>query len=152
MGKAAKNNGLAFKRAAALAVDIMVGAVFLLPALAGLIMFFSYGDRDIAGKLITVGYYGGSAWLVLYMLFRDAISGQSVGKRIFGLRVVAAGSGKPGNWRHSLVRHGLFWLLSLVGVGLLVEPLMALFHPGGRRLGDLLAKTEVQIVRSPAYH
>jgi uncharacterized RDD family membrane protein YckC len=74
-------------------------------------------------------------WLV-YFVFRDSIPGQSIGKRMLGLRAVQIESGKSCTWSMSLGRNvtHLFFVLD------------ALFVLGQRRmrLGDMMAGTVVR--------
>ena len=73
--------------------------------------------------------------MFIYMLFRDAIPGQGIGKRLFKIRVVQMDSGKPCTLGQSLTRNALHFLM-------LIDALFAL----GRkkmRLGDILAGTKV---------
>lgn len=71
----------------------------------------------------------------LYMLFRDSIGGQSLGKRLLGLKVIHHNNDQPATWRSSLLRN----------LTLLVLPIDVLFALGDerQRLGDRLAKTIV---------
>lgn len=112
----------------------------MLPALAGVIVFVAGRSPDLARILAQGGYVGGVVWL-LYMLVRDAFG--SFGKRLFGLRVVEVPRGLPCSWWRSLVRNTVLWLMILVLVGGLIEVVLALFHPRGQRLGDMLAGTEI---------
>ena len=91
-------------------------------------------------------------WLMVYSLVRDGIyRGQSVGKLIFGLMVIHIGKNQPCNFIGSVLRNlpGLAAVLisiPLVYCGfliLLIEPVAALIHEKGFRLGDRWAKTQV---------
>ena len=72
---------------------------------------------------------------VLYMLFRDSVRGQSIGKRLLGLRVVERDTGHPCTWQRSLVRNAT----------LAIFPIDLLFglSEERRRLGDRFAGTMV---------
>ncbi len=79
----------------------------------------------------TTWFYGG----VLESLW----NGQTLGKRLLGLRIVATDGGRP-----SLLRCAIRSALSLVSLGLLgLGFLLALFNRSGRSLHDLLAGTWV---------
>ncbi|MFZ6733719.1 RDD family protein [Undibacterium sp. Ji42W] len=71
---------------------------------------------------------------VLYLLFKDGFDGQSLGKRIMGIRVLQRDTEQPCNLTQSFVRN----ILALT----VVDWLFAL---GGKRLrlGDMLAGTRV---------
>lgn len=77
----------------------------------------------------------GACFWMLYMLFRDCVGGQSVGKRVMGLGVVSKESGRPSSWPRSLLRNltqFLFWFDAIFILG-----------EGRARLGDLIAGTQV---------
>jgi uncharacterized RDD family membrane protein YckC len=78
---------------------------------------------------------GSSLLFLAYLLFRDAITGQSLGKRLMSIRVVNVSDGTDCSAIRSLGRNltlslGAFDLFPLVGTN-------------KRRLGDWLAGTEV---------
>ncbi len=83
----------------------------------------------------------GAAWMLLAVLWQFAgnLAGGTLGKKLMGLRVVAADGSAPGFVR-SLAR-ALGWVLStpLANFGFVI----ALFHPKTRALHDLLAGTYV---------
>lgn len=91
--------------------------------------------------LISIGLYETAVIVIFwtYFLFRDALPGQSLGKRMLNIRVVRVDTGRSCNWSRSLWRnltHFFFWI-------------DALFAWGRRRmrLGDMIAGTVV--VRGP---
>jgi uncharacterized RDD family membrane protein YckC len=78
---------------------------------------------------------------VLYMLLRDAIPGQGIGKRLFQLRLVHRQTGVPCSWQRSIMRnltHILFVLDWLFIIG-----------DHRLRLEDRVAKTTVIWSSSP---
>ena len=80
-----------------------------------------------------------------YMFLKDARRGQSLGKRAAGLMVVSLSGGQTCSARDSAFR-SLVLLLSgvlLLGVGWLIEPIVAVIDKDGRRLGDRAADTQV---------
>lgn len=89
-------------------------------------------------------------WLVLWMIFvpvtvETLSHGRSLGKLIFGLRVVRDDGGAIG-FRHALIR-GLVGLLEIyVSLGT-VALLVGLFNSRAKRLGDMLAGTYAQLER-----
>lgn len=99
-------------------------------------------------------------FLVLMIALRDVRSGLfSVGKRVARMRVVQIGSGLPATNRQALVRNGYYVALVILmalpvlpaDVGLatlfytlvVVDVLMIVATRSGRRIGDLLARTQV---------
>lgn len=79
-----------------------------------------------------------------YLLLRDGLfEGQSVGKRIMGLRVVAHDAQLKCTFLDSIVRNVL-WVIPLVQVAMGLTGLHYLMHDAeGRHWGDRLANTRV---------
>jgi len=95
-----------------------------------------YSTRD-SMLLIAIG--------AAYLLLRDAlfIPGQSIGKFLFGLRVVSLDDGRPcGRW-HSARRNFILLVPGLNVVAVVLETLATVRDPQGQRLGDILANTQV---------
>jgi len=97
----------------------------------------------------------GAPIFCLYMVSRDAIfGGQSIGKKLLGLRVVKA-DGSPFIWADSLKRNivylaALFLMIPWLGYflhGVVAGPLgiveMIMVLTGGQRLGDRMGNTYV---------
>jgi uncharacterized RDD family membrane protein YckC len=78
-----------------------------------------------------------------YLLFRDAIRGQSVGKFLLGLVVISLESGRPCSLAGSLGRNLLFLLPGANVVAIFLETRTVVRDPQGQRLGDRLAQTQV---------
>jgi uncharacterized RDD family membrane protein YckC len=80
-----------------------------------------------------------------YLLLRDAlfIPGQSIGKFLFGLRVISLDHGRPCSRVQSAQRNFILLVpgLNLVAAGL--ETIAVTRDPQGQRLGDMLANTQV---------
>lgn len=78
--------------------------------------------------------------LMLMLILKDfAICGRSIGKRIMKLNIVSADGGKA-----------RIWQMLLRNVTLIISPVeIILVLMGGRRLGDRLAKTEVEANSKP---
>ena len=98
-----------------------------------------------------LGALVGSAFLVaglsvaaIYLLLRDGFfQGQSVGKRLFGLRVVHAATQQPCSFGRSCVRNVL-WVIPLVSAAFLGEAVWCVADAAaGRHWGDRLADTVV---------
>ena len=99
--------------------------------------------------LIVVGMLsiaGGVGWFMVvgYVLMRDGLfEGQSLGKRLIGLKVVAHDDQRPCTFADSAVRNFL-WVIPIVHVVMGLTGLHDLLHDRhGRHWGDRLAKTQV---------
>ena len=85
---------------------------------------------------------------MIYLVFRDGIfSGQSVGKKVMGIRVVHA-DGRPISFVDSSFRNVLFLIPYFLPLTLAVETVAMFRSPDRLRLGDRIAKT--QVVRKEA--
>ncbi len=116
-------------------------------------------DLCIALGLYRVTGPAGVVIALLYLLFADGmLQGQSVGKRIFGIKVVYLPTRAPARHRDSVLRNSPFGLILLLGMmpdlgdvafvaGALViggvEAWKAWREPLGLRLGDAWAQTQV---------
>lgn len=146
------------KRILAYIVDTLIASIVLLialplgviPVLMGTV---GNGDPGAAsfGIMLLVVIVGG-LWATVYSLIRDGLGqGQSFGKRLAGLMVVRLNDNRPCEMGNSALRNviqlaiGLVasWIPVLNFVGGYVDPLVAVFHNQGWRLGDMLAKTQV---------
>ncbi len=115
-------------------------------------------DFALAVALTQAGHEVGSVLGVLYLLLADGfMHGQSVGKRIFGVRAMVPTRRVPAGYRESAMRNAPFalvalfsvvpiwWLLVLV-VGLPIlafESWMVWSDRLGIRIGDIFADTQV---------
>jgi uncharacterized RDD family membrane protein YckC len=81
----------------------------------------------------------------LYLLLRDAlfVPGQSIGKFLFGLRVISLADGRPCSRLHSTQRNFILLVPGLNVVAVVLESLAIRRDPQGQRLGDTLANTQV---------
>ena len=85
----------------------------------------------------------GAGVAVLYLLLRDAIGGQSLGKLLVGLVVVNVQTGRFGTWKESALRN-IFVLIPGANVmAIFLESITLIRDPQGQRLGDRLAHTQV---------
>lgn len=116
-------------------------------------------DLTLALLVSRVAGLAGILAGLLYLLVADALMhGQSLGKRIAGLKVVHLPTRQPAELQHSLVRNAPFalaflftsapplgWLLFLlIGLPLvLFEGYMVYTDSLGIRLGDIFADTQV---------
>ncbi len=146
------------RRVLAYIVDTLIASIVLLIALPlGVIPVLmgaaGNGDPGVAsvGIILLLVIVGG-LWATAYSLIRDGLGrGQSYGKRLVGLMVVRLTDNRPCEMGNSALRNviqlaiGLVasWIPGLNVVGGFVDPLVAVFHNQGWRLGDMLAKTQV---------
>ncbi len=115
-------------------------------------------DLSIAFALAQTAHEVGPLLAVLYLLFADGLMhGQSMGKRIFGVRTMVVPRKVPAGYRESMLRNAPFalvalfyvvplWWLLLVVAGLPIvgfEGWMAWRDPLGIRVGDIFADTQV---------
>jgi len=97
------------------------------------------------GWVLALAALAASIWALLYTFTKDGRpGGQSIGKRAMGLMVVHLESNRPCTTGQSALRYLVVFALSLMlGAGWLVELIVLLVTPGGRRLGDFAAGTQV---------
>jgi uncharacterized RDD family membrane protein YckC len=77
----------------------------------------------------------------------QVVAGTSLGKALFGIRVVRADGSQPGFFRSSI--RVAAWLIDALSILLPIGLWLAIFTPGHRRVGDYLAGTYV-VERSAA--
>jgi uncharacterized RDD family membrane protein YckC len=78
-----------------------------------------------------------------YLLLRDAIGGQSLGKILVGLVVIDLTTGRPAFVSGSVKRNLLLLLPGANIVAIVLEARTIMSDPQGQRLGDRLAHTQV---------
>lgn len=79
----------------------------------------------------------------LYLLLRDSVQGQSLGKALFGLVVISLETGKPATFASSVRRNLLLLLPGANIVAAFLETMTIVRDVQGQRLGDRLAQTQV---------
>jgi uncharacterized RDD family membrane protein YckC len=88
-----------------------------------------------------------SVWLLvaggLYLLLRDSVQGQSLGKLLFGLVVISLETGRPATLASSVRRNLVFLLPGANIVAAFLETMTIMRDVQGQRLGDRLAHTHV---------
>ena len=89
------------------------------------------------------GSLWGAAVAVLYLLLRDGIGGQSLGKLMVGLVVVNVQTGMLCTWRESVLRNVFVLIPGANIVAVFLESITIIRDPQGQRLGDRLAQTQV---------
>jgi uncharacterized RDD family membrane protein YckC len=150
------------KRILAYLIDALIITVpigILIPI--SIVPFFSYvryeeqvatGPNIIMIILMVMALAIGFGWALFYGLLRDGFgAGQSWGKKICGLMVVNLNTNEPCNKVQSLVRNvfallisgALSWVPVVNGLSSLVEPIIALVHEKGQRVGDMVGNTQV---------
>jgi uncharacterized RDD family membrane protein YckC len=97
-----------------------------------------FGARHALGEIL------GGFLAMVYIVFRDGLfGGQSIGKKILGIRVVHM-DGRPISFVDSSFRNIVFIfypIYALTAAVIVVEALFSLRDPQRRRLGDRIAKT-----------
>jgi uncharacterized RDD family membrane protein YckC len=87
-----------------------------------------------------LAYVGVQAYLL-------TVDGQTIGKRITGLRVVQVASGNNGGFVTNVLMRGVLTnVLNITGIYALVDALF-IFREDRRCLHDLIAGTQVVVVR-----
>ena len=88
-------------------------------------------------------HFWGVFLAMIYMVFRDGLfSGQSIGKKVMGIRVVHM-DGRPISFVDSSFRNVLFLVPYLLPLTLVVETAALFRSPDRQRLGDRIARTRV---------
>ncbi len=82
---------------------------------------------------------GLGVFILIYLLFRDGMGGQSIAKKLLGLMVIDTSTGQPCGPLKSFHRN----LILVVPFSPLVELIAMFAFQDGRRLGDRLAGTQV---------
>jgi len=119
-------------RVAAFLVDaVSMSIVLVLPsAVISYSLAVWMGDSS---KAISLVWFVALGVLAIAMLIRDGYRGRSIGKQLFGLRVITP-SGEGCGWVRSVVRNALLVLFP-------IEMLLVL--RGKARIGDRVARTTV---------
>jgi uncharacterized RDD family membrane protein YckC len=131
-----------FGRVLAHFVDSLIGGFpFVLAAIALMVGLTTGTGAPVFMVLLGVAI----VWMLYYLFAKDGRNGgQSIGKKMFNLRVINVTTNEPCSTSESIVRQlDLFFLQLIPIVGWLVEPIVALASEDGRRLGDRAAGTQV---------
>jgi uncharacterized RDD family membrane protein YckC len=120
-------------RALAWVIDLAIRGALMLSASAVLGLLGRGGMGLFAVLLFVVVWF--------YPVVCDAVWGQTLGKRVLRLRVVAA-NGAPIGWLASFVRN-LLRVVDMLPFGYACGLVASLADPWGRRLGDMVAGTLV---------
>jgi uncharacterized RDD family membrane protein YckC len=106
-------------------------------------------DGLLVATCIVLSFTQGSSLFIalgaVYLLFRDAlfIPGQSIGKFLFGVRVISLDDGRPCGRLDSAKRNFILVVPGLNVVAVVLEAVAMVRDPQGQRLGDTLANTQV---------
>lgn len=129
------------KRFVALLIDSFFGIA--MPVIAGLIgVVTSHGRMNAINVMLLVSSV---LWAIYYNFTKDGHDdGRSFGKRVMGLMVVHIKTNRPCTMGQSALRALLLMALNWVPLlGTMIEPLVAIVQPDGRRVGDMAAGTQV---------
>jgi uncharacterized RDD family membrane protein YckC len=144
------------------AVSAALFALLYFPAVARLAMALvsPYPKADIEKRLFAAAIDGllfMTTWLLylsldsivplaggaVYLLLRDAVGGQSIGKIMLGLTVVRVENGQPCRAIDSVTRNAMLLVPGANIVALFLEAWTIMRDRQGQRLGDRLAQTQV---------
>ena len=107
---------------------------FLIDLILYVALFYGLGAHN---------HFWGTFLSMIYIVFRDGFfSGQSIGKKVMGIRVVH-GDGRPISFVDSSFRNVLFLIPYLLPVALVIETIALFRSPERQRLGDRIARTRV---------
>jgi uncharacterized RDD family membrane protein YckC len=97
----------------------------------------------LASLYATTGLVIYIAVAAAYLLLRDGVKGQSIGKFVCGLVVISLERGRPCSVFDSVRRNALLLLPGANLVAIFLEASTVVRDPQGQRLGDRLAQTQV---------
>lgn len=110
---------------------------------------WSTGTDDLGSRLASNGVSVVVA--VVYYTYLHGKWGQTLGKRLLGLRVVRSQDGGPISYGTAAWRVAFEYLLAVLtcGIGALIDVLWILFDPNRQALHDKVAKTYVVKANGP---
>jgi uncharacterized RDD family membrane protein YckC len=94
---------------------------------------------------LLFGDSGAPLFLIIgagYLLLRDSMRGQSLGKLMLGLVVISLETGRPCTLKGSVWRNIVFLIPGANMAAVFLEPITVVRDPQGQRLGDKLAQTQ----------
>ena len=109
---------------------------------------FGGGADSLVVMTCWVAYWNGgslpfAAAAVVYLLLRDSIGGQSVGKFLVGQVVIHVDTGQPCSLAGSIKRNLILVIPGVNVAAIFLEARTLIQDPQGQRLGDRLARTQV---------
>lgn len=130
------------KRIVAYIIDsIIVGIVMGVFYGVGFVLMMMGRGR---GVMIIIGILCmlvGFGLMLLYWLLRDGMfNGRSLGKKVMGLKVVNTAGNRACSYKDSFLRN-ITLVIPIVGF---IDIIIALVDSEGLRMGDKIAKTQVQ--------
>ncbi len=134
-------------RLGAAMLDAIVYVVIWVFLLIGVGQYTSVFAMDVAATQAVVILASITLMFVFPLLVEGFSKGRSLGKLVFGLRVVRDDGGTI-RWRHAFIRclTGVFELWMTAGS---VAIIASLFNRQSKRLGDMMAGTFVIMTRAP---
>lgn len=149
-----------FERIMARIIDSIIEGIFMVPILIWSIKivmrdiegYYDYMDGLATGLLMAEFGFVMILYIVLwlvsvaYSLLRDGLMhGQSIGKRIMGLKTIKVESGRGCDYTSSLIRNLIHLILCsfLPFLGPIIELALVCTRQDGRRLADMVANTIV---------
>lgn len=87
---------------------------------------------------ISVGIGG-----LLYAILQDSFNGRSIGRMLIGQVLYDLATHKPATFAKALGRNILALMTYIIGIGLIVDIILILVRPDGRKLADLIIGTQV---------
>ncbi|MDQ3855705.1 MAG: RDD family protein [Chloroflexota bacterium] len=142
--------GLGSRFLAALIDSLALGTVLLVALIAGLIVAFGGGTVSGAGTIAVLAILVLVLFCIVfgyYIVLETVWSGQSLGKRALGLRVIRD-DGLPLNFTASVIRN-LIRIIDLLPGAYGFGVIAMFLNRRWKRLGDLAAGTLVVIDRRP---
>jgi hypothetical protein len=109
--------------------------------IAGILDMFVFGSAANAAFAFDSAAY--LALAAMYVLLRDAVRGQSLGKFMMGLVVMNIEDGKPATLKDTIRRNALFLLPGANLAAVVLETRTLVRDSHGQRLGDRFAQTQV---------
>ncbi|POB06525.1 RDD family protein [Halopseudomonas oceani] len=126
------------RRVAARFLDMLVA---LLLVLCTNVAFIGHQQADAISMLTLLLF-------ILYLLFGEGLTGQSIGKKIMGIAVISTKTGMRAHPLQSLGRN--FFIYFFFPIGFLIELISLLMS--GPRIGDLIANTRVVDLRHTGHN
>jgi hypothetical protein len=146
---------------AGLLLPAVLFALAYFPALEqSLVLVSPYAKADVRRRVSAIGLDGlfvTTCWIaywnsgslpfaaggLLYLVLRDSIGGQSIGKFLVGLVVIDVDTGQHCRTGGSIKRNLMLVLPGVNLAALILETRTLLRDPQGQRLGDRVARTQV---------